>query len=347
MDKVIEVLTYGRCSTDEQETSLPIQRAEFDQHMKQDWLKAALGGLPMVVKDYEDEGYSASKKTVVRPDFEKLLKDIATIHSGKPLIVLNSSRFSRRGGLGTASNLETLRQNNVKLVVLQDRKVFDLNEEMDALMLFIKGGQDSKYSKDLSANTLRGRLHKVKEGQSTVSITPYGLAKLVLPKHGEQYVIPRGSDRKKGEDDQQFLVKGDALEAETVLGIFTTFATVDTSYKAIARNLNNHANPLVSKGPIGKGWNDCTIKAILTNEHYIGITFLGKKSRGETHYHVEDGLVVSGQKSQSIYNRFSTAKTGQEGLISSELWQPLRTRFNVSRKRTASQRPRRMGKGMS
>ena len=178
---VIEVATYGRNSDDRQTTSQAIQADVFLQFIEDPLgFRRLFGKEAVIIENYKDHGKSASKKKSKRDDFDRMLNDVAT-GKVKIVLVLNTSRFSRRHPVDTLNFLTTFRNSNAHLVSIEDRRIVSIDELGDLITNIVKFNSDHEYSRSLGANVLRGTVLSIKnEATSHVSLIPYGMAKLVV-----------------------------------------------------------------------------------------------------------------------------------------------------------------------
>ncbi len=316
----IPVVTYGRNSTDMQLTSQDIQQDEFI--LFQDKLsESILGGPCRIIHNYIDDGVSGSKKSQShkRHDFNRMLRDMESgiiQQSGekfpKFVIVLNTSRFSRLHPMDTLALYQLLRESNVRLVSIQDRKIFDPEQFNDLLQILIKSQQDNEYSKTLAANILRGKKHANGLGRNTTSRCPIGMMRIVIDELGNEKLIPRTAKYRKGRDEKSYLIPGDKKEQEIIRFIFNTFTKQDISYTSLARLLNNHADADYRNGTNGNGWCQQTIQTILNNYHLAGWEFIGRKQSGE-HVVLDGGIVTTTSESLKPSDAILTDVDGDVG----------------------------------
>lgn len=289
MTQQIDLHVYGRVSRidvnkpqDQQDKSLTIQTQAFHDACTSLIPALFAGRVGNIVGSYSDEGKSASRKRVKRPDFTRLLTDIES-NVVKVLMVMNLSRFSRLNHLDAMRLHLTLHDHNTILVSIDDRKIIGIEDLMQFLEVAFKSNNDHEYARTVAKNTLRGSIKNIRDGQAKCKDTPYGMAKLYITEHGEEKLVARGDRISKGKDWKVYLVKGDAKQADIVNWIFKTYADDDISPAYIARQLNRHEDAIVRVGLTGKGWSEETVKHILRNHHYNGKVFIGAKTNGE-HY---------------------------------------------------------------
>jgi len=289
MDKIIEVIAYGRNSDKAQTTSQDIQDDAFT-HFAANAFATLFGGKAKIVENYKDHGKSASKKRQLhkRHDFHRMLDDVraGTIRGSdrlfpKVILVLNTSRFSRLHELDTLALYNVLREHDVKLVSIDDRKVYDFDGFAQIIDLLVKAKEDKEYSRKIAQNVLRGHVWTTKLGRCHQRFPPYGMAQLVVTDTKEEMLIVRERSFNKPKDWQSYLIPGDPLEQDVVRAIFQLFKERDVSYTEMGRLFSTHANLKYRLGPTGNGWHEQTMKHILGNLHYAGYEFIGQETSGE------------------------------------------------------------------
>jgi len=279
-ENMVEVITIGRNSDTKQRTSQAIQADSFDAALTEQWLIDGLGGVPTIAESYSDLGKSGSKNFEKRTDLHRLLEDIQKKHRGKPLLVMNTSRFDRQHPLDTMELFNQLRKAGCWLVSIDDRKIYKGDELTELLDLLLKANENHKWSTTIACGVVKGRVLKTEQGQWTSSVVPYGMARLIIDDDGIEKIYPRNSKFTKPKSWKCFLVPGDNAEQEIVRWLFSEYATKNISRCELASILNKHDNPLIRSGPAGNGWYDNTVRNILMNAHYNGCEFVGKQSSG-------------------------------------------------------------------
>ena len=209
-----------------------------------------------LVDIYIDPGYTGTNFN--RPDFKRMIKDIEL---GKVNMVVTKD-LSRLGRdyIETGEYIEKwFPENNVRYVSVTDNiDTFATNNGNNDIAPF-KSILNDMYSKDLSKK-IKTALHTMqKQGKWVGGKTPLG------------YV--------KDEKDKNHLVICEE-EAEIVKTIFN-MAMAGNSVSTIKNYLNNKHIPTLSQSRYNKPtfWENKTIKLILQNKAYIGVTIQNKRSR--------------------------------------------------------------------
>ena len=149
MDKIIEVIAYGRNSDKAQTTSQDnsgrrLHRRQRLRHpvRRQGEDRGELQGSLYQVGQQERQLHK-------RHDFHRMLDDVraGTIRGSdrlfpKIILVLNTSRFSRLHELDPLALYNVLREHDVKLVSIDDRKVYDFDGFAQIIDLLVKAKED-------------------------------------------------------------------------------------------------------------------------------------------------------------------------------------------------------------
>jgi len=324
-NNMVEVITIGRNSDRKQRTSQKSQADCFDAVLREHWLIDGLGGELTIAEQYADIGKSGSKNFEKRTDVIKLLEDVRSVHRGKPLLVMNTSRFDRQECLDTLELFNILKKNGVPLVSIEDRKIYRGQEISELIDLLLKADQNHQWSVTIAKGVVRGRTNKAEQGQFTGSIVPYGMARLIIDDEGVQKTYPRTSKFCKPKNWQGYLVPGCETEQSIVKWLFEEYATKNISRCELAAILNRHDDPIVRSGPAGNGWYDNTVRNILQNEHYIGVEFVGRASSG-AFYRVGATDPVKTSESTATIVRQGRNERGR--LIDDVTWETVQTKLN-------------------
>lgn len=182
----------------------------------------------------------------------KMLEMLEEIEDGlyNAVLVMDIDRLTRGGMLDQGIILNTLKDNNVKIITLD--KVYDLNDDLDEDMVDFSAFFARKELKMIKKRLNRGRMKSVEEGSYIGGCPPYGYNYNKLT--------------------QQLEVNDS--EAEIVRLIFDMYVNQDMGDMKIAtlmreRNIKTKHN---------KTWDKTTVRKIITNPIYIGKTRWGKSS---------------------------------------------------------------------
>ena len=209
-----------------------------------------------LVDIYIDPGYTGTNFN--RPDFKRMIKDIE-LDKVNMVVTKDLSRLGR-DYIETGEYIEKwFPENNVRYVSVTDNiDTFAINNGNNDIAPF-KSILNDMYSKDLSKK-IKTALHTMqKQGKWVGGKTPLGYMK----------------DSK----DKNHLIICEE-EAKIVRGIFN-MALVGNNIGEIRNYLNNNNIPTASQIRYNKAtfWENKTIKKILQNKAYIGVTIQNKRSR--------------------------------------------------------------------
>ena len=252
---MIDAVGYCRCSTDKQDESISIQKQEITKYATKHGYK--------IVRWYVDEGIDGHDES--RPGFCQMFKDTEG-GTWRFVIVRNQARFGRFRPATMARYLDELDRYGVQLVTT-NKGIIDVDDLGDFIVSNVEAAGDNKYSKDLSANTIRGQAEKAKNGYSAGQLAPFG--------YDRMYVDETGTPRQRVKNGEQFakpktwrvvFVPSDDPELiELIQWVFDSYVQ-GTGYASIAAELNRR-NIAAPKGGL---WHQGTIRAMLKNRIYCG-----------------------------------------------------------------------------
>ncbi len=271
-DNLIDAVAYYRMSDDDQTTSIAQQKNEVREY-------ARLNGY-RIIREYVDEGKSASKDQEKRVEFQRLLLDASTKGDFRAVLCWKANRFTREDALDSAFAKQVLRQNRIWLDTVKEGKT-DFDTFEGRLTDFVRTEQDHKYSRDLATDSVRGRQDSFERNRCPYGRIPFGYSRRYF--FGDtEHIIKRGeSFRKPRGWDVEVIINEE--EAEIVRFIFKTFAEKDISYGEMLRLLTAKGIP----SPEGGSWHLSGLRYILGNKAYLGICAVGehrnasKKKRGK------------------------------------------------------------------
>ena len=168
MDSKIRAVAYLRMSSDDQTTSIAQQRREVQAY-------AADHGYE-IVSEYVDDGKSGSKDQHKRIEFAKMLTDAAS-HDFQAVLCWTTSRFARLDSFDAVIAKQALRTHGIHLNTVKEGKI-DWNTFEGRILDVLRSESDHKFSRDISASTLRGRLDALNRGFWPNGAVPYGYDRL-------------------------------------------------------------------------------------------------------------------------------------------------------------------------
>jgi DNA invertase Pin-like site-specific DNA recombinase len=216
-----------------------------------------------VAGTFADSGKSGHA-TGQRTDFHAMLRFCQDAHrKGEPVDVIvcwHANRFSRADSQETGWFVWEFRKvgvnrmlTNAGLLDFRDRAtrvVFGIDQDFSA----------NKFSEDLAETSTRGKLDRARAGRWCGGRVPYGYRLTFLAGANGRPVPDR--------------LVIDPETAPTVLWLFTSYATGRYSLRMLAAELNARGEPTPSaragEKRAAKLWTVPTIRAILTNEVYLG-----------------------------------------------------------------------------
>ena len=247
---------YARLS---EETEANRERATIETQMELLRKFVAENDDMVIFKEYADISYSGTN--FERPGFEEMIKDM---RSGllNCIVVKDLSRLGRNY-VETGNYIERVFPFfDVRFIAVTDG--YDSNKSGEELLMPLKNMVNEMYVKDLSQKMKSAHRAYWKNGEYSSGAVPYGYV------NKDRHLLP--------DDDVK----------ENVQEIFRLFLQ-GCSMKEIARQLSQKAvNPKAHKMmrfgheiPEGMNtkWNYVTVRAILCNYSYVGISIHNKKRR--------------------------------------------------------------------
>lgn len=243
------IIGYSRLSRDDEKTkyvSIENQKKIISKYAEENGM--------IVDKMFEDDGYSGY--TMDRPSFNEI-KHLVDENLVDIIIAKDLSRVGRHNA-NVLLFLERLRAHNVRIILIDDS--YD-SEHDDDDMIGIKTWFNERFVKD-GSKKVRNALKIMQESAELIHKVPYGYDKDPYVKH-------------------KYYVNKDI--AVYVKKVFELYAD-GNGYKKTARLLNEDNIPtpsmvwhqqrldkgLQSKVKVSTAWEPRTVKAIITNDFYIG-----------------------------------------------------------------------------
>lgn len=240
----IMVALYARVSTRRQE-----QEATIESQIAQLLAYAREQGYH-IPDEFQFIDQAVSGDLLARPGLDRL-RDAAIAGKIQVLLCLNPSRFARNLGIQQLV-LKELKQHGVKVIFLNQPTLGD--SPPDQLLLNIQGAFAEYERAVISDRMRRGRLYKLKQGQSVPWPAPYGY------------------DYQATTDTQQCAWLVNEAEATIVEQIFEWYTEGNLSISGLVRHLNAQNIP----SPAGKRWGSSTVGRLLRQPAYKGIAYYNR-----------------------------------------------------------------------
>lgn len=247
----VAAVAYYRMSSDKQEASIPEQREAVERF-------AADNGY-RILREYIDEGISGDA-TEKRLDFQRMVADAQSVGDFKAILAWDSDRVGRFDSIEAGFWIHPLRQFGIHLATVAEG-VIRWDDFASRMLYSIKQEGKHQFLRDLSCNTLRGRVAAAKRGD-WLAPPPLG------------YII---ADKR--------LALGNPQDVALVRQMFCDYLS-GKSLRAVAVVLNA-AGHRTQRGNHYKGE---TVRFILTNPAYIG-TYLWSEHRSGKYHVYRDGAI--------------------------------------------------------
>ena len=231
---------YARVSTEQQEKERTIesQIADLEAYCRANHI--------LIAERYIDDGYSGA--LLPRPELDRL-RDDAQQKRFETVVIHSVDRLSRNH-IHAGIVKEELEKHGAEILFLNAPST----DTPEGQLLFDIQSVVAQYEKEkIKERTRRGRLFRARQGQIVGHMTPYGY----------RYV--------KTTDQRTYRIEEE--EADVIRLIFDLYVKQDHSIRAISKALYARQIP-APKG--GETWRTSTLKRLLSNESYIGVTHYNK-----------------------------------------------------------------------
>lgn len=242
-----EILVYLRRSRSDDANMTEEEVLQLHESLLRAWMDKNLNAHVPEKNWYRE---IVSGETIAeRTKFQKVLKRMES-PSIKAILCIDCSRLSRGDMEDCGRLMKLLRYTNTLVIVQQQNKIFDLQDEFDREG-FEREIKHSNYYLEYSKKLMkRGLDYVVANGGYVASIPPYGYKKIRVP-FGKKK-IPTLE-----------IIEEDA---KIVRMIFEWYITENVGHRTIAERLNS----MGVKPQRVQYWNPQSVKKILENEHYLG-----------------------------------------------------------------------------
>lgn len=266
-------VAYYRCSSPQQELSVGEQRKEVEAY-------AARKGY-RIIREYTDEGKSASKNQDKRVAFNKMIADSKAMDFAA-VVCYDAARFTRFDNISVAGGMpkDILRTNGVVLDTVKEG-AFDLTTPAGRWMDMAYTEANRGAALNLSLDSIRGRQAVVALGYWPNGVVPYGYDKRYTD--GVRTIEVRRHEKfAKGRNWHCRLVRNED-EANIVREVFDLFVNRLWSRRQIAMHLTGRKIP-PPRGQHGRSngaWDADNVRNVLREKAYVGFAVLGGRRRAK------------------------------------------------------------------
>jgi DNA invertase Pin-like site-specific DNA recombinase len=261
----VPAVTYYRCSSSQQDLSVGEQRSVVESY-------AAAKGY-RIIREYVDEGKSASKNQQKRVAFNRMVAD-STAQNFSVVLCYDASRFTRFDNIEGSTPKQVLRTNGVILVTTKEGE-FDWRVPEGRWKDMAYCEANRALALNLSKDSIRGRLAIIAKGFWPNGVVPYGYDREYTDGIHTQFV-PRYERFKKGRNWHLRLVINEA-EAAVVREVFDMIVNRLWSRRQIAIHLTARKIPPArgQNGLSDGAWDGDNVLAILKEKAYKGVASIG------------------------------------------------------------------------
>ena len=216
----------------------------------------------------------------------------------KAVLVVEPQRLSRGDLEDCGKVVNAFRYSGTQIITLQ--MTYDLNNKMHRKFFeqeLLRGNDYLEYTKEILA---RGRIASVQKGCYISPIPPFGYNKIMVD--GNPTLEPNE-------------------HAEVIKLIFDLYVNKGMSYSAIGAHLDE-----IGVKPYQRSyWEHCSVRAILTNPHYIGYVRYGYKKTEKVY---ADGKIVKKSIRTPEQEEVIFAKGLHDAIIDVETYEKAQARIN-------------------
>ncbi len=311
--RLIRAAEYVRMSSGKQERSPAQQRSEIAKLAK-------VEGCEIACK-FSDEAISGDSGPEQRPGFGAML-EAAEHKEFEVLLVENGDRIGRFDSIAGAEYYNRLREAGIRIVTCSDG-VIDLDSFEGRVVHTVRQEGRHAFLKDLSRKVVRGQVHNALQGNSNGGNPKYGMDRVLVDPTGKivRRLSPGETVRMPGHRVKH-VPSTDKARVAAVKFMFQRYADADVSYRALASELQTHGYP----SPRGNGWESGTVRRMLKNPIYRGVTRWGVQSQARYHTNRGEEIVpVDQDGGRSIEDAIEV--NGGKGLIDPKLFDQVQRRM--------------------
>lgn len=255
---------YVRMSSSPQDHSIEHQSARLHDYADQHGIE--------IVKMYADAGKSGLRING-RDGLQELMADVQARQTNFSLVlVYDVSRWGRFQDTDEGAHYEYLcRQAGIQVIYCAEQFAND-GSAIASILKGLKRTMAAEYSRELSAKVFAAQCRFAMKGHKMGGIAGYGLRRVSYDREGNERRTLASGERKGAATDRVRFGWGPPEEIEVVKKIFTWYLDGHHGDTAIAGMLNGQG-VAAERGGEWKPWH---VKAILTNEKYMGSVVFNK-----------------------------------------------------------------------
>jgi DNA invertase Pin-like site-specific DNA recombinase len=219
-----------------------------------------------IVRTYADEGKSGLS-VAGREALRALIDDVQSGRADyRAILVYDVSRWGRFQDADESAYYEYLCKRAGLEVHYCAEQFENDGGPTSTILKSVKRAMAGEYSRELSAKVFQGQCRLIELGFRQGGAPGYGLRHLLLNAAGEPKGLLARGEQKSLQTDRVVLVPGPADEVAVVRWVYEQFTRRGQRESDIAAELN--ARGLVTD--LGRPWTRGTVRAVLTNEKYVG-----------------------------------------------------------------------------
>ena len=252
------------------------RRHNTPAQQKSEIIKLAKRGGYRIIRWYVDEGISGDT-IEKRPDFCRMLADA---EGGAFAVILawDQDRFGRFDIIRAGRVIDPLRDAGVSLVTVA-QGVIDWNDFAGRMMYAIQTEGKHQFLRDLSRNALRGQIKSAERGDWH-GVPPLGFDRQYYDERGDKVKLVSFGEKFRTPSAWRcrLAVSQDSATVELLRWVFDEYAWKEKSLNGIVAELHRRG----VKSPAGHAWwPNQTIRKLIANPAYIGVTVFGQNQRGK------------------------------------------------------------------
>lgn len=254
----IKAAAYVRMSTEHQKYSPENQLAAIREYAEKNNYD--------IIEIYSDEGKSGLN-IAGRASLQRMIHDVESrTKQYKAILVLDVTRWGRFQDADESAYYEFIcKRAGVRVQYCAEQFAND-DSPISTIVKGVKRTMAAEYSRELSGKVFTGQSRLITLGYKQGGPAGFGLRRMLIDEHGNHKGVLARGEHKSIATDRVILVPGPEDEQETVRWMYKSFVYDGKNEVQIADELNRQG----IKTDLGKDWNRCTVREVLSNEKYIG-----------------------------------------------------------------------------